>query len=69
MNYFFELENALHVSNKYLIELGNDLFDTKKWNQEVLIYLSSRISNYLTSIKCSILWIKVEETVYDAPLK
>ena len=69
MNYFFELGNAFHASNKYLIELGNELFDTEKWNQKVLISLSSRISNYLTSEKCSILWIKVKETVYDALLK
>ena len=48
MNYFFESENAFRASKKYLIELANELFDTKKWNQKVLISLSSRISNYLT---------------------
>ena len=68
MNYFFGSENAFHASNKYLIELGKELFDTKKWNQKVLISLTSIISNYLTSKKCSILWNKVKETVYDAPL-
>ena len=30
---FFESENAFHASKKYLIELGNKIFDTKKWNQ------------------------------------
>ena len=33
INYFFESKHAFYASKKYLIELGNELFDTKKWNQ------------------------------------
>ena len=33
INYYFESKHAFHASKKYFIELGNELFDTKKWNQ------------------------------------